>query len=48
MFQLFPDHKVTDEYRQLVLELEARLDTTEGVEREGPVRLQAQGEVVNG
>jgi hypothetical protein len=48
MFQLFPDHKVTDEYRQLVRELEARLDATEGVEREVPVRLQAQGEVVNG
>ena len=48
MFQLFPDHKVTDEYRQLVRELEARLDATEGVEREVPVGLQAQGEVVHG
>ena len=48
MFQLFPEHKVADEYRQLVRELEVRLDATEGVEREAPVRLQAQGEVVHG
>src|SRR5215831_19052813 len=48
MFQLFPDHKVTDEYRQLVRELEARLDATEGMEREVPAHLQAQGEAVNG
>jgi hypothetical protein len=33
MFQLFPDHKVAEEYRQLVRELEARLDVTEGVKR---------------
>jgi chromosome partitioning protein len=48
MFQLFPDHKVTEEYRQLVRELEVRLDAIEGVERNAPVSPQAQGEVVNG
>jgi chromosome partitioning protein len=48
MFQLFSDHKVTEEYRQLVRELEARLDALEGVERGAPVHLHAAGDVSNG
>jgi len=48
MFQLFSDHKVTEEYRQLVRELEARLDALEGVEREAPVHVHAVGDGING
>lgn len=50
MFQLFSDHKVTEEYRHLVREFEARLDAIEGVEREMslPEFLQSQQGVVNG
>lgn len=48
MFQLFRDHKVTEEFRQLVRELEARLDAIEGVEREAPMILPIQGDIVHG
>jgi hypothetical protein len=48
MFQLYPDHKVTEEYRQLVRELDLRLDAIEGVEREESEHLHTQGEVING
>ncbi len=48
MFQVYPDHKVTEQYRELVRELEARLDAIEGFEREQPIAPHTQGEVVHG
>ena len=48
MFQVYPDHKVTEQYRELVRELEARLDAIEGFEREQPIAPHIQGEVVHG
>ena len=48
MFQVYPDHKVTEQYRELVRELEARLDAIEGFEREQPIAPRIQGEVVHG
>lgn len=55
MFQLYPDHKVTEEYRQLVRELDIRLDAIDGVEREESEHLHTHsehlhthGEVIHG
>ncbi len=48
MFQLYPTHKVTDQFRELARELESRLNALEGVEVNIPAEPQSEGEVVNG
>jgi cellulose biosynthesis protein BcsQ len=49
MFQLYPTHKVTDQFRELAREIEARLNALEGIETLMPTEPQANvEEVVNG
>src|SRR2546425_12981642 len=48
MFQLYPTHKVTDQYRELARELEDRLNTLEGIESEAPTQSQIGEEIING
>ncbi|MEW6296879.1 MAG: AAA family ATPase [Thermodesulfobacteriota bacterium] len=49
MFQLYPTHKVTDQFRELAREIEARLNALEGIETLVPTDPQANvEEVVNG
>jgi len=48
MFQLYPTHKVTDQYRELAHELETRLNALEGVEANEPAEPQVGEEVANG
>lgn len=48
MFQLYPEHKVTQQYRELAQELEDRLDAMEGIKQEQSAELKVKEEVVNG
>jgi chromosome partitioning protein len=48
MFQLYPTHKVTDQFRELSRELESRLNALEGVDMQLPAEPQREGDVVNG
>ena len=48
MFQLYPTHKVTEQFRELARELETRLNTLEGVPIDMPVESRREGEVING
>ena len=49
MFQLYPTHKVTDQFRELAHELEARLNALEGIGDLAPVESHVNiEEVING
>jgi chromosome partitioning protein len=48
MLQLYPEHKVTQQYRELGHELIDRLNAIEGVGVESPLALQMKEEVVHG
>jgi len=49
MFQLYPAHKVTDQFRELANELEARLNALEGIGDLAPVESHVNiEEVING
>src|SRR5215813_7940511 len=49
MFQVYPTHKVTDQFRELAQELEARLNALEGIEVLKPAEPQVNiEEAVNG
>ena len=48
MLQLFPEHKVAQQYRELAKELEDRLDAMEGIKQEQSAEHQIEEEVVNG
>ncbi len=48
MLQLYPEHKVTQQYRDLAKELGDRLDMMEGIKQEHSVELQFEEEMVNG
>jgi thymidylate kinase len=48
MFQLYPDHKVTQQYRELAQELEERIDSIETERQAGSVQNDAEKEVFNG
>jgi hypothetical protein len=48
MFQLYPTHNVTDQFRELARELESRLNTLEGTSIETPVEPHREEEVING
>jgi len=48
MFQVYPTHKVTDQYRELAREFEARLNALEGIESNEPTESQVGEEVANG
>ena len=49
MFQVYPTHKVTDQFRELAREMEARLNALEGIETPAPAEPQINvEEVVNG
>lgn len=47
MLQLYPDHKVTQQYRELSLEIDSRLNTAENVKSERRVKSKGR-KVVNG
>lgn len=48
MFQLYPEHKVTYQYRELAQELEDRLNSMERTKEENPFEIQKKKEMVNG
>jgi cellulose biosynthesis protein BcsQ len=48
MFQLYPDHKVTQQYRDLAQELEERIDSIEAERQPSSVKAYDEKEVVNG
>jgi len=48
MFQLYPTHKVTDQFRQLAREVESRLDILEGITVQLVEEPQREEEVANG
>ena len=48
MFQLYPDHKVTQQYRDLAHELEERIDSIESERYPGSVNIYTEKGVVNG
>ena len=48
MFQLYPEHKVTNQYRELALEFEERLGSIEGMKKESKAKFQKEKEMVNG
>jgi chromosome partitioning protein len=48
MFQVYPTHKVTDQYRELARELEGRLDALEGIDSREPPSGKTREEVANG
>jgi chromosome partitioning protein len=47
MLQLYPDHKVTQQYRELALEIDSRLNTSENVKSKRRVKSKGR-KVVNG
>lgn len=48
MFQLYPDHKVTQQYRELAQELDERIDLIESERQPSSVQNHTEKEVVNG
>jgi chromosome partitioning protein len=48
MFQLYPEHKVTNQYRELALEFEERLNSIEEMSKESKDKLQKEKGMVNG
>src|SRR5215510_11706400 len=42
MFQLYPTHKVTEQFRELAREIEARLNALEGISTDAPAVMETQ------